>query len=461
MTLRTLQYSGIICLLALFQACGSGRSLPEATVPQPDWVRSRPVMPGYYTGIGWAQKTSNIQQYQQAAKQNALADLASEISVHISSSSVLHAFESNLGFKEDYSSTIQARTQEELEGFELTEAWEDQGNYWIYYRLSAAAFHEIKERRKNDAAARSAGLLENALVSREQGDIRMNLVHLINSIEAIKNHLDNPLPVEFRGETIQLGNRIFNELFSSVSQLQITPHQQEIKIKAGQEILPSMLNFTVTSVTGPVSSFPLLANYSERPLRNNRVRTGSDGSAGFGIDRVRSSRNSESFAVTADMGSILAEATAGPVVRRLVERLSLPRGVVRINVLKPVIMLVSKEMMMGEMLPAGILAENFRRNALEAGYEISSNTGDADFVVEIRANAIPAAESGTYKNMVLQGNISVEMADGNKIYQREFEGFRGSHFDYNRAGDEAYRQAARRLNSGYFREIDEVLKSGL
>ena len=118
-------------------------------------------------------------------------------------------------------------------------------------------------------------------------------------------------------------------------------------------------------------------------------------------------------------------------------------------------------MIMGEMLPSGTLGENFRRNALEAGYEFSNNTGDADFVVKIMANAIPAAESGAYKNMVLQGNISVEMADGSRIYQREFEGFRGSHFDFNRAGDEAYRQAARRLNSSYFREIDEALKNGL
>lgn len=457
-----IKYSVLICVLVLIHSCGGGRSLQEATTPQPDWVRSRPVSPGYYTGIGWAQKTVNINQYQQAAKQNALADLASEISVNISTNSVLHAFESKLGYREDFSSTVQASSQEELEGFEMAGIWEDQANYWVYYRLSVNRHREIKEKRKNDATARALGLLENAMVSREQGNMRMNIVQLINSMEAVRNYLDEPLPVEFGGRNIQLGDEIFNELYATISRLQITPLQREIEIKTGQEIPPSMLKFRVTCNSGgAVGGFPLLANYSERPLRNNRIRTDNDGIAGFGIDRIRSSGSHETFTVMADMENILSEANTDPVIRRLIRRFPVPEGTARINILKPVIMIAATEEAGGKAFPKGTLGDSFRRNAAEAGYELTEKSEEADFIVAINANAVPAGEAGTYKNVILQGSIMVHLADGNLIYQRDLDGFRGSHFDFDRAGEDAYRQAVRRMNSSYFREIDEVIKSGV
>jgi hypothetical protein len=459
MTFHRMKYPAICFILVLVTACSPGRAVPENAPYQPEWIQSRPVLPGYYTGIGWAKKTANIHQYQQTAKQNALADLASEISVNISSNSVLHAFESNLGYREDFSSFIQARTQEQLEGFELADTWEDQGNYWIYYRLSASRFKEIKDRRQEDAVSRSVGLLQNARSSNKQGNIRLSLVQLINSLEAIKNYFDDPLTVDYDGRKIQLGNEIFNDLFATISRLQIMPQNREINIKNGQEIPSSLLLFHVNDpLTGAVPDFPLVANYSERPFRNNRSRTDTGGNADFRIDRVRSSKNVETFTVSADIESIVTEAAADPVIRRMINRFSLPEGVIRINVLKPVIFIYSIEEILGRRHSGGVLADNFRRNALEAGYELGSNSESADYVIKISANTAEAGEAGNYKNVFLSGSILVELPDGKLIHQRDFEGFRGTHFNFERACEEAYSQAVRRLNNSYFREIDEILK---
>lgn len=458
-----IKYRVISCIIILIfiQACGTQKNVPEHTSPQPYWIKSRPVSPGYYTGIGWARKNSNINQYQQSAKQNALSDLASEISVNISSNSVLHAFESNLGFREDFSSTIQARTQEELEGFELTDTWEDQDNYWVYYSLSASRYSEIKDTRKNDAATLAASHLKNALERREQGNIRMSLVYFINSMTAIKDYLNDPLPYELDGKTIQLGNEIFSEMSYTISQLEISPIKKEIEVKTGQEILPSSLKFKITyQSTTPAPDFPLLANYSGRPIRNNRIRTGRDGTGGFGIDRIRSSVNAETLTVRADLESIISEATTDPVIRRLVGRFSVPESGMRINIIKPIIALDTNEELMGRELSGGTLGDSFKKNAIDAGYILDNNSDKPDYVVRITASTYSAGESGSYKNVVLEGSIFVEAQNGNMIYHRELDGFKGSHFDFNRAGEEAYRQAIRRMNSTYFREIDEVLKSG-
>ena len=52
-----------------------------AEAPRPTWVSARPVTGGYYVGIGLANK--NRPDAQEAAKKNALNDLASEISVTV------------------------------------------------------------------------------------------------------------------------------------------------------------------------------------------------------------------------------------------------------------------------------------------------------------------------------------------------------------------------------------------
>ncbi len=456
---RLTRYTAIFLLCSLLPGCGPGRRAAETAEAAPYWVQSRPITPGYYTGIGWARKTRNVFQYQQTARQNALADLAGEISVTISSNSVLHAFESNLGFREDFTTTIEANTLEDLEGYEIVGTWEDENSYWVYYRLNRAKHLEITTKRRNDAVKLAAGHLEHALRAREQGQIRGSLVYLVNSMEAIRSYLDDPLQTEFRGENIQMGSRIFNELSSAMSEIQIEPENPEIIIRTGSGIPASMLRFRVNVYGGgPVPDFPLIASYSERPVRNNRARTGRDGTVGFSIDVVRAVATTETFRVEADIEAILAESTSDPVIRRLVRRFGAPGAEVTVRAEPPVIVITSTETNLGEPMEPGILTESVRKALSGGSYIISADLSEADYVLKINAATILTGEAGTYRNARLTGSISLEQTDGRIIYIRDLDGFRGSHFSAQTAGEEAFRQAARRTESSFYREIDDVIK---
>ncbi|MCT4624071.1 MAG: LPP20 family lipoprotein, partial [Schleiferiaceae bacterium] len=82
--------------------CSSTKVIePEPTVaPAPNWVKQKPIESPYYSGIGMAIKSSP--DYLAIAKNNALNDLASEISVQIKSSSVLYQVENNDRFREEF-----------------------------------------------------------------------------------------------------------------------------------------------------------------------------------------------------------------------------------------------------------------------------------------------------------------------------------------------------------------------
>ena len=153
---RALRWS----LLLLAGACKPAQQVqqppPPAPAVRPAWVDSRPVTGAYYVGIGIAPK--NRPDFQEAAKQNALNDLASEISVTVEGNSLLYTLDTRGQFTDSYTSTVRTRTSQQLEGFELVDSWDSGTELWTYYRLSKAEharlhdFLEEDPRAQNDQA---------------------------------------------------------------------------------------------------------------------------------------------------------------------------------------------------------------------------------------------------------------------------------------------------------------------
>lgn len=113
---------------------------------KPIWLTAKPVQSGYFVGIGHSTK-DGLNNYIQSAKKSALEDLVSEIKVNISSTSLLSQLDVNKEFQERYEQIIQTTAADEIEEFEQVEAWEDERNYWVYYRLSKQRYNEIKDQK--------------------------------------------------------------------------------------------------------------------------------------------------------------------------------------------------------------------------------------------------------------------------------------------------------------------------
>ena len=93
-------------LFLFFLGCASSKKA-EDVEPAPRWVNNRPVMEGYYIGIGSARKVGMKQEYVAEARQNALQDMASQISARVSATSVLHTIENEYGVSESYSERVE------------------------------------------------------------------------------------------------------------------------------------------------------------------------------------------------------------------------------------------------------------------------------------------------------------------------------------------------------------------
>src|SRR5690606_16411007 len=116
----------------------------SAPVAAPKWVNARPHNSAYYIGIGSSSKTAQPFDYQNVAKKNALNDLASEISVRVQGQTFLNSLEVNKNFSEEFISTISTTTDEKIENFEVAGIWENDKEYWTFYRLSKSEFQRQK-----------------------------------------------------------------------------------------------------------------------------------------------------------------------------------------------------------------------------------------------------------------------------------------------------------------------------
>ncbi|HOZ15636.1 MAG TPA: LPP20 family lipoprotein [Tenuifilaceae bacterium] len=450
-----------LILLAAITLWGCGGSKKTADMPiSPSWVQARPASQMYYVGIGSARKTNDANGYMQTAKQNALADLASDISINISSNSVLSAFESQQRFFEDYSSTIKADAQKELEGYEVVETWEDASTYWIYFRLLKETYRKITDDKKQKAAAKALDFYDKALQNIETGEVRVALVLLVKALEPIKPYFAETIMANYNGKDIFLGNEIVQSISTTLNKIAITG-PRELKVKTGKALQQNELRFFVNyNQSTPQKGIPLKASYTEKPITQNKSTTETNGYAGFGIDAVRSSKPIEKFKVNLDFEAIVSEATTDFTIRKVLARFNVPTFEVDINIVKPVFAIQSIEKNIGNLTTSSILAEAVKRKLVESSMPIVEKPNEADYVISIDASTVQISESNGYKQAALTATVSVKSIDGIEVYRKTLDRVLGSHFDIEMAGRNAYAEATKRVENTIMREIIEVVVKG-
>lgn len=451
----------ILPLALLMFGCGGSKKVETTYAPKPAWVQNRPISSNYYIGIGSATKTADMNQTQQTAKQNALSDMASDISVNISTNSLLSSFENSQNFTEDFSKTIKAQTEQDLEGYETVGNYEDAKSYWVYFQLSKAEYQRIKEERKSKAVTKALDFYDKGAVAEQTGDIRLALLNFIKALEPIKPYFNDPLQVQYQNKEIYLGNEISRAISQTLSSIRITASNNQVKVKQGQLLPIGSLEFKVTSQNGqPLNGIPLSATYTEKPLRNSKIQTDNNGLASFTVDAIRSNKNTETLNAIVNLEVIANEATTDYVIRKLFTRFRAPEAGITISIVKPIFYLSSTETNLDNKLTPAPIEESLKRKILEGGYSTTDKEDEADYRINITASTINKGEAGNYKQSALNATISVKDKSGAAIYTKHLENIVGAHFDYTQAGSEAYKEAVKKIENTVSREIIETVVKG-
>ena len=136
----------ILFIAVLLWGCGTKKNAP------PSWISGKPIDANgiYVYGMGSSFINPNVP-YQQAARSNALADLAQEVQSEIYDETKLLQKEDAGGFNSAFQSNTTSTSALRLEDYELVESYADELRYYTLYRLDLESF--LRKKALQDAAA--------------------------------------------------------------------------------------------------------------------------------------------------------------------------------------------------------------------------------------------------------------------------------------------------------------------
>lgn len=444
---------------ALLFACSPKVTVPDN--PKPAWLSSKPSQSLYYTGIGKGTK-GETNNYIQEAKKSALEDLISEIKVNVSSSSVLSTFEDDKEFKEQYEQIIQTTAADEIEEFEQVGTWEDENNYWIYYRLSKARYKEIKDAQKRNAVILATDYYEKAQVADEAGDRVQALGFYFQAFRSMEKYLGDAIAVTIKGKDILIVNEIFSSIQSLLDKIQLKVEPSELSINRRlnvntQTVLAKAL---YKDLVKAVPALPLQAVFEKGTGEVfPDYKTDDHGIAKILINKITSRELEQTVSVKLNIDAI--GGTAGsPVFTLISKRLQVPTSQIILKVKRPVVYMTSEERSLNVNKNSSQISNKLKNLLANSGFEFTHAKKEADLWFDVLCDSEKGSISGSIYITYLTGTIKVTaLKEGKEIYATAFDRIKGYGLDYDKSSQDAYNKGLDILEKERLKELlDNILQ---
>lgn len=437
----------LFTLLFLFAGCGSQKDIAEIEAQRPQWAKSKPVTPGYYTGLGAAPKAGNPQYYQQLARSNALKDIAEEISVNISSSSALRTMEFDDSFTQQYTSNIVTNSSQNLEGYELVDTYEDVLYYFVLYRLSKSGFENLKQERIRVASEKAKSQLNSAMKAQQNNEYLNALDGMIKALESIRPHLHESLETNYNGEQVYLGNFITRKIQKTLQGFDLLATQKIIRVKRGTTINQEKLKFFLKDKSGhPVKGMKLKADFSAQMLVKNTALTNGEGKATFSVDKILSESESGIFRAFIDLESVLESSTQDIMVRKMIREMSMPEARINIKIETPSFFIIAKTRTEN----SAMLEAAFSEKLHQRGFKITNSRREADFILELGSASSMGSKVKNMQVAWLSMEISIKNSDRELVYSHSENEIKGIQMSKEQAIKEAFKNGAEEIKNRIF-----------
>ena len=176
----------ILLSLLIFVSCAS-----QPAGPTPDWVLNSNSNPNHWVGVGIIEKpfSGNIRE---AARLQAVNEIASQISIQISSNFTNVITEYNYDVNEFSKSIIDSRVENNLGDIEYLNFHEDQYRFYVHARLSKQKYYEALSKKRKNAVQTALGYIQRA--DSELNGESFNLLQ--SAMDEIVQFMDEPLQIE-------------------------------------------------------------------------------------------------------------------------------------------------------------------------------------------------------------------------------------------------------------------------
>src|SRR5688500_1884615 len=131
---------------------------------------------------------------------------------------------------EQYEQIIQTTAADEIEEFELVDAWEDATNYWVYYRLSIARYRQIKEEQKRNATLLATDFLRKAKQAERDNERLQAISFYFQAFRSIEKYLGEAIRITLDNQEVLLVNEIYASIQAMLDKININVNPSEIML---------------------------------------------------------------------------------------------------------------------------------------------------------------------------------------------------------------------------------------
>lgn len=436
-------------------ACTPRLDLQEAPVPSaPQWVESRPMSGMYYTGIGVAQKSANVN-FQRLARENALSDLASEIKVNVSTNSLLYTLEREYKFEQEFRETVRVSSNLELEDFEMVDSWEDDHSFWVYYRLSKQEYADRQRARRESAQNLALDFYAKGQAAETTHQFQPAADSYLRGLQALEAFWGEQNSIEFQGRNILIDNALFTSLRDLLSQVSIEVenglelnYQNGFKTTASLRVADSQTSF-------PLEGVPLKYEYFGTFGRHRgKITTNADGRSEIPINDAEKERSTNVLVASVDTELLFEPFQSDRFMRRLTEPLRSASAQFPITYKAPTVQLISTEKNLGQAMSTSPLSAAIKTSLVRRGVRFLENGNGADLAMTIRSDTKSRGMEQGFYTTTLEIDIDIRnIATGERVYSVSRSDIRGVDLDYERAGMKAYQNITRNIESELMRRL--------
>jgi hypothetical protein len=456
--MKQLGISLIGLIVFLFVCCKPQQQSQNVVIlekdQRPSWLVDRPIDNSFYIGISGTSKLNNEFDYASNSKSKALEDLSSEIRVKVESNSVLFQLERNDSFRDSYESVIKSKVSQEIEGFELVDAWETDTEYWVYYRLSKAKFRDEQLSKQRTAQNLSLDLFKKGKDFEKNGDVLTALSSYLNSLKALHDYLGDLNEVEYEGRTIYMGTEIYNSVQVLMKKIKISSISS-IDYKRGVTRNKN-IKVIVYCNGEPLANVPLVAYFTSGVGELSKgVQSNGNGKAAFVLSSVSSPSSSQEIVLGIDLEKIRTE---DKLYGAMLESVQLPRHVISLNVSGPTVYLSSSEKILGKPSTSVTLKDYIIKKIVNNGFSITDSKSSADLICFISADTKKGTEnSGVFVSYMTASFIIKNSKTNKVIYAGKLIDVKGVQLDFEKAGADAYKKSFKKIDKEILPEMQRVV----
>ncbi|MCF7822744.1 MAG: LPP20 family lipoprotein [Candidatus Marinimicrobia bacterium] len=448
----------VILSLGIILACSSAGVSESAgdqtsSGPKPAWLKSYPVDPGYYIGIGSASKTQIGSEAQKSAQDLALADLASQITVTITSDIVTRLIEKGTLTEEEYLATARSQAVADLEGHELVDSWQDQNYYYAYYRLSKAKYAAIQAKKRAAAMGLAKDYFLKSLSYNDSRDFSGAFNASIQAFIPLVPYLNEALEIELDGKTLIMSNEINQQLNDLLTDIKLSPNHSSVKGKLGKALDQKLLIQAEDGMGNGIYNLPLKAVFitGAGDLVNASI-TDKSGSAPILVGAIKSGEKTQIIEVSVDIRHMSKDVS--PILQSIIGSIPLAATQVIIEVTNPTIYLSASEIFDGQTIAQAQIEPKLKHHFIEKGFHFVDQPSKADWLMNLKATATPGIEySGMF---TVFADVSLNVVDrttGKEIYKDSISRIKGIDLNYANAANKALSNAAEKLNASILPQI--------